>query len=212
MISKHLLTIFFVMFFVFLGSIGAYILVPHFITSRPQATVAVLPTPTPDPTPTPTPSPTPVLAPATLIIPKLGIQAAVEHVGVTPANNMDVPKNAADVAWFQYGAAPGEEGNAVIAGHYDTPTGKPAIFYFLKTLEVGDEIEVISQGAVRLKFEVTEVASIPYDVFPNEYVFKDKPGRNVNLITCGGVWDPVQKIYSNRIVVYTTLKEGLEAI
>lgn len=163
----------------------------------------------PPPSPSPTPSPTPGLIPATVIIPKLNIQAPVELVGVTDTNNMDVPKNAANLAWYMYGPKPSEPGNAVIAGHYDTPTGRPAVFYNLTKLEKGDEIEVISENAVRSVFVVTETASIPYDQFPNDLVFKSKPGINLNLITCGGIWDAKKKNYSERIVVYTTLKSEL---
>lgn len=164
------------------------------------------------PLPSPTPSPIPGLIPVTFIIPKLKIQTAVELVGVTETGNMDVAKNAANVAWYQWGPKPSEDGNSVIAGHYDTPTGKPAIFYKLGTLAVGDEIEVISENAVRNIFVVTEKATIPYDQFPSEHVFKNKPGKNLNLITCGGIWDTKKKTYTDRIVVYTTLKEGFGAL
>jgi sortase (surface protein transpeptidase) len=159
------------------------------------------------PPPLPTPSPTPGLTPVTLIIPKLGIQAAVESVGLTSTNNMDVPKNAANVAWYAHGPKPTEQGNAVIAGHFDTPTGRPAIFYHLRTLKINDELELISVNGVHSTFVVTEISTVPVDVFPNEYIFKDKAGQNLNLITCAGVWDAKNKRYTDRIVVYTTLKE-----
>lgn len=219
--NRHLLISFFLSFFAFVLMLGLYVFLPYYLASRTHDITtlpargtltfkngkAFFPTPLPVPTPTPTPTPTPALTPATLIIPKLEIQAAIENVGVTEANNMDVPQKAENVAWYMYGPAPSEFGNAVIAGHYDTPTGRPAIFYHLRTLAAGDEIEVISINAVKSTFVVTEVASIPYDKFPNDFVFKTKPGKNLNLITCGGIWDKNKKIYSNRIVVYTTLKE-----
>lgn len=43
--------------------------------------------------------------------------------------NMDIPKRDENVAWYQIGYYPGSKGNAVIAGHYDTATGSPAVFY-----------------------------------------------------------------------------------
>lgn len=161
-----------------------------------------------DPTPLPTPQPTPLLTPVTIIIPKLGIQTAIESVGLTTTNNMDVPKNAASVAWYMHGPRPSEEGNAVIAGHFDTPSGRPAVFYHLKTLEVGDEIEVVSQNGVRSTFIVSDKSTIPVDTFPEDFVFKTKPGRNLNLITCGGIWDAKRKLYTDRIVVYAVFKES----
>lgn len=186
-----------------------YLVVPGIIVMklRPDSSSFVQEA-VPVPTPTPTPSPTPGLAPVTIIIPKLQIQTAVEPVGVTETGNMDVPKNAENVAWYQWGPKPSEPGNSVFAGHFDTPTGKPAIFYKLGTLETGDKIVVISENAVRSTFVVTEKATIPVDQFPNEHVFKNKPGKNLNLITCGGIWDVKKKTYTDRIVVYTTLEEG----
>ena len=181
-------------------------LVTHFARSRSLTTsLATLMTHS---TPLPTPFPSPALVPVTIIIPKLGIQTAVEAVGLTDTNNMDVPKNAADVAWYMHGPKPSEEGNAVIAGHYDTPTGRPAIFYHLRILEIGDEIEIISQNGVHSTFAVVEKSTIPYDVFTSDYIFKTRPGKNLNLITCGGLWDSKKKVYSDRIVIYTTLKEA----
>ena len=70
------------------------------------------------PTSIPSPLPTPNEVPSELIISKLKIHADVEQVGQTKTYEMDVPKNAAHVAWYVYGAKPGEEGNAVINGHF----------------------------------------------------------------------------------------------
>lgn len=159
------------------------------------------------PTPTPVPK---SLVPIGLVIPKLNIRANVEHVGQTKTLNMDVPKNAADVAWYLYGAKPGEEGNAIINGHYDTPSGRPAVFYSLKTLEKGDEIQVVSEDGVITDFVVTGKDELPYDKFPSEYVFFTKPGTNLNLITCDGVWNTALRNYSSRVVVYTSLKSTVQ--
>ena len=175
---RHLLASFFLSFFAALTLVCLYVFLPQFLASRfggqirqiiPISAPVIV---TPSPTPTPTPSPTPALTPATLIIPKLNIQAAVEPVGVTETQNMEVPKKDADAAWYMYGPKPSEEGNAVIAGHYDTPTGKPALFYNLNKLVEGDEIIVISSNAVRNTFVVTGKDRIPYDKFPNDFHIK----------------------------------------
>lgn len=145
--------------------------------------------------------------PMRIKIPKLEVDTHVEHVGQTKTHEMDVPKNAANVSWYVYGAKPGEEGNAVISGHYDTPSGKPAVFYKLKTLEPGDEVVVLSEDGRELTFIVESKEMHHYKTFPSEYVFFTKPGKNLNLITCGGIWDKKEQIYNERLVVYTTLKE-----
>lgn len=198
-----------------------YVVLPQYLVSKfaPAQSLRLNPVsqlvwlaPDPTPTPSPTPSPTPGLTPATFILPKLNISTAVERVGLTETQNMDVPKNTANVAWYMHGKMPGEEGNSVIAGHYDTATGKPAIFYKLRILEVGDEVIVISENALKSVFVVAEKATIPYDKFPSEEVFKSRPGKNLNLITCGGIWDARKRTYLDRIVVYTTLKETTDGV
>ena len=212
---RHAVVAFFLSFSAAFIMIFLYVILPTILINTfspkklPAFLVQTLPLPLASATPSPTPVPTPGLIPVTLIIPKLDIQAAIEQVGLTPTNNMDVPKNAANAAWYLYGPKPSELGNSVIAGHYDTPAGKPALFFQLKKLEVGDTVEVVSENAVRSTFVVVEKATIPYDQFPSDHVFKTRAGKNLNLITCGGIWDPKKKTYLERIVVYTTLKEPI---
>jgi hypothetical protein len=66
--------------------------------------------------------PTPLVTagqPTSLAIPAIGVNAAVEQVGVNAQGNMDVPRNPNNTAWYAPGARPGQQGNAVIAGHVD---------------------------------------------------------------------------------------------
>lgn len=214
---RHTVVAFFLAFFAIILMGLLYVVLPQYLVNRFSAQPptplltrlrGTFPLPGASIAPTLEPTPSPGLVPATIIIPKLGIQTAVERAGLTETDNMDVPKNAANVAWYQYGPKPSELGNAVIAGHYDTPTGKPAIFFKLRNLKAGDEVEIVSEKAIRSMFVVTEVATIPYNQFPSEHVFKTRAGKNLNLITCGGIWDQKRKTYLDRIVVYTTLKEA----
>lgn len=148
------------------------------------------------------------LTPSELEIPSLGIKTNIEHVGQTKTFEMDVPKNAANVAWYVYGAKPGEAGNAVISGHFDTPSGKPAVFYKLRSVVVGEKINVTSEEGIKTTYTIREKKLYPYTKFPSELVFHTKPGKNLNLITCAGVWDKQDKIYNERLVVFATLDEG----
>ena len=54
--------------------------------------------------------------PARLQIPKLGIDAEVQHVGVTKTGNMAAPNNFTDVSWHKFGTIPGHTGSADMAG------------------------------------------------------------------------------------------------
>src|SRR5665647_1830768 len=62
---------------------------------------------------------TSVGVPVRLKIPTINVDATVESVGLTPDGDMDLPKDPDDVAWYEL-ARPGEDGSAVMAGHYGT--------------------------------------------------------------------------------------------
>lgn len=147
------------------------------------------------------------ISPQQLIIPKLGIVASVEYVGMDAKGNMDVPKQDENVAWYELGYKPGALGNSVIAGHFDTKTGAPAVFYRLETLEKGDSIQVIGTDGTENKFIVTQKHTYPYDMFPLIEVFGPADKPRLNLITCEGTYNSANRTYSHRTVVYSELSE-----
>jgi LPXTG-site transpeptidase (sortase) family protein len=147
------------------------------------------------------------VSPSNLRIPRLDVDADVEHVGWTEDGNMDSPENWEDVAWFQYGYFPGAPGNAVIAGHLDSTTG-PAVFAYLHMMEVGDEIYVTGDDGRTLTFQVTEVESVLAEEAPLDRVFGPSDTPKLNLITCEGHYDPDEEDYDHRLIVYTELVDS----
>jgi len=141
--------------------------------------------------------------PVHIKIPSINIDAPVEYVGLTPDGAMDVPKDLTEVAWFNLGSRPGENGSAVIAGHYGWKNGKASAFDKLYKLRKGDKLYIEDDKGVIVSFVVRE--SRRYD--PNDDasdVFGSPDGKShLNLITCEGVWDKVSKTYSKRLVVFT---------
>lgn len=119
---------------------------------------------------------------------------------------MNVEKDPDKVAWYEFGPRPGENGSAVIAGHYGWIGNKGSVFNDLHTLKKGDELSVIDVKGNNIVFVVRE--SRKYD--PNAdatIVFKSNDGKaHLNLITCEGVWIESQKTYSDRLVVFTDKK------
>ena len=142
--------------------------------------------------------------PVSLEIERTGVDAHIEHVGLTDDGAMDVPQEWENVGWFEPGTLPGEVGNSVIAGHYDSPTG-PAVFFELRELEPGDQITVVTDEDEQLTFEVTKTEMVLADDAPLEEIFGSSEDRNLNLITCDGIWDQSANMYDHRLVVYTTL-------
>lgn len=150
---------------------------------------------------------TPKQLPTRLLIPKLGIDTKVQHLGVTKTGNMAAPNNFTDVSWYKFGTVPGQLGSSVIAGHVDNALGTPAIFYNLKDLEVDDDVYVTDASGKKLHFKVFDKQVYQYDKAPAEKIFNDKSGKYLNLITCQGEWVPAAKSAKYRLVVYTKLVE-----
>lgn len=112
------------------------------------------------------------------------------------------------VYWWSIGVAPGQLGNAVIAGHVNKPDGSPSTFTRLNMLEPGDKIEVITQSGRALTFTVRQKnAPLVYVRKMNDptmgRIFGPSLTPNLNLMTCWGEWDG--KEYNRRLVVYSTL-------
>ncbi len=194
--------------------------VPAAPTEEPQATV--LPTELPAATevaatatvaaPTETPMPTATTAslamvgkPVRLMIPRIGIDAAIEAVGDDAQGRMDIPDRVENVAWYTKRAKPGESGNAVISGHLDDYKLDPAVFYDLNQLVAGDEVIVVDENGTEWHFSVENVAVYGDKEVPLDIVFGQAVIPKLNLITCKGTWDATAENYDQRLVVYTHL-------
>lgn len=141
--------------------------------------------------------------PLRLKIPSIDVDAPVEYVGLTYNGAMDVPKSPIEVGWFNLGPRPGENGSAVIAGHYGWKDNLPAVFDNLHTLRVGDKIFVEDEKGVTTTFVVREIKIYGKDEIVPE-VFSSNDGKvHLNLITCTGDWNTAEKTRSQRLVVFT---------
>jgi sortase A len=156
----------------------------------------------------PSPSPRVIGNPQSVTIPKIAVSAVIEPVAMDSEGRMDIPKRNEDVAWFQPGFKPGESGSAVLAGHLDTSTGAPAVFWDLSKLEAGDEIIVSDDRGKNYRFVVSGKATYKYDKVPVQEVFGKSGEATLNLITCQGSWDSNSSNYSNRTVIFSKLISG----
>ena len=120
---------------------------------------------------------------------------------------MQLPQNINEVGWYSLGYKPGESGNAVISGHLDSTTGEGAIFYHLHELEVQDDIIIIDETGQEKIFKVVEKATYPYNQVPIDTIFGESTNKRLNLITCTGVWNGLQRNYSHRMIITAELME-----
>ncbi len=144
------------------------------------------------------------LTPESIRIPTIAVSAPVGPLGFNDAEQtVEVPSKPMHAGWYRYGSAPGEDGSAVILGHVDSKTG-PEVFARLKELRRGDKVAVTMSDHSVVSYRVDQVATYPNAKFPAARVYGAKGPSTLNLVTCGGAYDPAEGYQSN-VVVYTSL-------
>ncbi len=138
--------------------------------------------------------------PVRLIIPSIGLNAAIDPMGLNDKGEMDVPEGTSpNVGWYKHGTIPGNVGSAVIDAHVF------AAFEELRNLKVGEEVIVENADGTRLSFTVDDSEVYRLGELSSGQLFSRRDARRLNLITCAG--DPTAdgSTYTHRLVVYTTL-------
>jgi Sortase domain len=143
-------------------------------------------------------------APVSLSIPSIGLSVSVQEVGLNSNHTIQVPDNYQIPGWYRFGPSPGQRGSAVILGHVDTYKG-PAIFFKLRTLKPGALVNVTLADNLVTHFEVRQIAMYLKTDFPTELVYGSHGYSGLQLITCGGNFDPETGHYLSNVVVYTAL-------
>ncbi len=145
--------------------------------------------------------------PVRLEIPKINVNAALDYVGITSQGKLGTPSGPAKAAWYKQGPRPGENGSAVIDGHFGYRNRVPAVFDNLHTLQKGDKLYVQDTEGLIIAFAVRELRTYHPDEYAPE-IFRSSDGKaHLNLITCQGEWDKTQNGFSNRLVVFADEEE-----
>ena len=150
------------------------------------------------------------ITPSRVQIPSMEIDTNIIPVGLKENGEMEVPEETEVVGWYDRGVKVGAKGNAVLAGHVDSKEG-PAIFFYLKNIEIGEKIIVTDEKGTERTFEVKSKKSYPSDKAPIEKIFGPSDKRNLNVITCTGTFNHDQHLYPDRLVVYTELVSETQA-
>lgn len=146
--------------------------------------------------------------PTRLRIPAIGVDTSLISLGLADDGTMQVPAgNAYDLAgWYELGAAPGNVGPAVIAGHVDSERA-PSVFYRLDDVEPGTEIFVTDAAGVERRFLADSREQHGKDTFPTERVYGPTTGAELRLITCGGIFDRSADSYEDNVIVFARLAQ-----
>jgi sortase (surface protein transpeptidase) len=139
-----------------------------------------------------------------LSIPAIGLRVSLSQLGLNKNGTVQVPADFQQPGWYRFGPSPGQLGSAVILGHVDSYRG-PAVFFRLRDLQPGDAVAVGLADGVTAHFVVRQVAMYLKARFPTVQVYGPHGYSELQLVTCGGVFDPLAGSYLSNIVVYTNL-------
>jgi sortase (surface protein transpeptidase) len=155
---------------------------------------------------TPTLSPQPAVEapraplPARLTITSIGVDAPIEAVGLEPSGIMASPTQGHVVGWYELGPRPGEQSNAVLAGHVDLHK-QPGVFIRLAALQPGAIVDVDTGLGIAYRYMVDEIRTYRAAEAPIADIFGPTAKPTLTLITCGGEFDAAQRMYLDRVVV-----------
>ncbi|MFK0158991.1 class F sortase [Streptomyces sp. NPDC090493] len=144
--------------------------------------------------------------PIRLLIPKIAVDAPFTALTIGATGQLEPPPaaNTNLVGWYSRGAAPGEAGTSIIAGHVDTVTSA-AVFARLDELERGDRFTVDRADGTEADFVVDDAETFAKDDFPSDRVYADTRRPEVRLITCAGDYDHDVRDYTENLVVFAHL-------
>jgi sortase A len=136
-----------------------------------------------------------------LAIPSIEVEAPVVVVGKDASGVLETPGNGWDVGWYDVSTVPGQPGNSIMTGHVDYYDIGPAVFWRLRDLSPGDEVQVhLPEGDV-VAYQVTQVESYDAGTAPVEAIMGPTADDVLTLITCAGSFDPSVREYDHRLVV-----------
>jgi len=145
-----------------------------------------------------------------LVIPSISVNATVNGATVGPEGTMPDPKGYFNAVWYDFkyhgGIGGYTDGNLVLAAHVDCARCHPggtsglALFYYVKNLAAGAEIQYFSHDGSVHNYRVRSVAS--YAPGADWGAILSTGAADMTLITCGGTWDPVAHEYSIRWAAY----------
>jgi sortase (surface protein transpeptidase) len=140
-------------------------------------------------------------SPVRLAVPALGVDTAVDPVGVEADGQMTVPAEVDRVGWYRFGPVPGAEGSAVLAGHVDSWDQGLGAMAPLRGAEVDDEVLVTDAAGSETRWRVVSRDLLDKEALPLDSLFGRTGEPRLVLVTCGGEYLPDLRSYQANVVV-----------
>lgn len=141
-------------------------------------------------------------APARLEIPDLGIDVAVQAVGLDEEGNMALFDDPSIAAWYRWGPSPASEaGSTVIAAHVDSLEYDLLPFARLKDAPAGTRIIVTDAAGTRHTYAVESLTLSEKAAVDWAAAFARTGPPRLTLVTCGGEFDTEHRRYLSNLLI-----------
>jgi len=140
--------------------------------------------------------------PVMVTLPGLARRAAIEpHTTDPVSHGFDLPKNAATVAWWSSGTAPGETTGTVVLAAHVVYNGRTGPFTRLERLSRGALVVLTAADGRTYRYAVTGSRYAPKAALDRSALFTTAGPPALALITCGGQYDPNTRSFADNLVV-----------
>ena len=143
--------------------------------------------------------------PVRVVVPEVGIDLAVEPVGVLANGEMQLPANTKLAGWYKFGPDPASAtGATILAAHVDSRVYGLGPFSRLKELAAGAPVQVTTaDGAVRA-YTITSISRISKEEISLDTVFDRAGPAHLVMMTCGGQFNYETGHYLDNILAIAT--------
>ncbi|WP_246125294.1 class F sortase [Cellulomonas xylanilytica] len=140
--------------------------------------------------------------PVQLVVPDVGIDMAVDPVGVRDDGEMQIPEDANRAGWYQFGPAPADPAGAtVIAAHVDSVQTGIGQFAKLLDVGVGAAVTITAADGTTHQYRVVTVEKMAKEGAPVDQWFDRSGAPRLVLVTCGGTFRRDIGHYTDNVVV-----------
>jgi hypothetical protein len=139
-----------------------------------------------------------------ITVASIGVDSTLMNLGLKADGSLEVPPSGFPAGWYTGAPTPGELGPAIIVGHIDWG-GHPGVFYRLRDLLPGAQIDVTRANGSVAVFRVSSVQEFSKNAFPTKLVYGNTTYAGLRLITCGGAFDAALHSYEDNIVAFAEL-------
>ena len=143
--------------------------------------------------------------PQRIRVDSLGIDMAIDPVGLAADGAMELPKDPSLAAWYRFGPSPASAAGAtVIAAHVDSLVYDIGPFAQLATATAGTEIVVTTEDGQDRRYAVESVQTVTKQDVPWDSIFDRSGSNRLTLVTCGGEFDYDALTYLSNVIVSAT--------